>query len=476
MEGLKNHINGYLVEGIWSEGGMSTLFLAHNPITHEPLLVKTLPILREKNTLAQERLENEAAILSKCHHPNIPTLLSHGTYKNEPFLALEFLKGASLRNILDQHPVPLKKALSLLLKLASAVSYLHSLGFAHRDLKPENIFLTDEGELKLIDFGLAAPLDTKGRLDYFEGTPFYMSPEAIQESSISTIERDIYAVGMIAYEMILGRITHGKVLLAFLPKGLQKIIAKALLPNPKERYASIQEFSNAIADYLNNESNVQEFHGSDYFFELFEQATKAEKKLHRDLEPREIEECSIETSCTMNRCGLYVATFKKENEIGFIALESTQKGLEGLLASYSFHYILSSIEDESLFTRFASSFERVKKDFSMKGTWGVLNTDTFELQYHTENNGMLLVASKDRPYLTLVESTTKLAENDRIVFIGFHPSPEPEVVQQVLLETEQTPLPKQAETLVQKLQIKNTWLEAEHPVCLLVLIGKKQYK
>ena len=112
----------------------------------------------------------------------------------------------------------------------------------------------------------------------------------------------------------------------------------------------------------------------------------------------------------------------------------------------------------------------------MKGTWGVLNTDTFELQYHTENNGMLLVASKDRPYLTLVESTTKLAENDRIVFIGFHPSPEPEVVQQVLLETEQTPLPKQAETLVQKLQIKNTWLEAEHPVCLLVLIGKKQYK
>ena len=530
MKKLQQHINGYPIEGIWAEGGICSLYLAQNPITHEHLLVKTLSQDHQNDSFLQDRLSHEVLILQKCQHPNIVSLLQHGTYKGRPFLALEFLRGASLKKILAQHPVPLKTALNLLIEICSAVEYLHSLGFAHRDIKPENVFITDQSHAKLIDFGLAAPLDKPNTQvhpaqNHFEGTLFYMSPESIQNSSLSTKARDIYSLGMMAYEMILGRVTHGKVLLAFLPKGLQKIVAKALQPDPNARYLTIEEFKKALQAYLEGTTLEEEHHGSDYFFTIFEQSSTLEKKLLSTLAPREVTDSAFATSCTINRYGMYAATLQDQSERGFFIMECKQKGIEGLLASYLCHYLLDSMKRQPLWERFKSIQETLSRSFPVQCIYGVLNTD-LTLQYHTDESMLLLLARKNGAYQPLlypnklknrnlpqptleiqdhrnspghpqgdgddliardvgegktdsstclgIESKVALQKEDRLIALGFYPTIQADILQNCLDETEEIPVTQQAEILLQKLRIKRTWLEEEHPVCVLVLIAKMQ--
>ena len=123
----------------------------------------------------------------------------------------------------------MRRALEIILQVAYALLHLHSHGVIHRDLKPENILITEEGEIKVIDFGIAQLHEEEKNVtdaDRFLGTPNYMSPEQKEDPSSVTFSSDIYSLGVILYELILGKLSFGIINLIALPKGLKKICCK----------------------------------------------------------------------------------------------------------------------------------------------------------------------------------------------------------------------------------------------------------
>jgi serine/threonine protein kinase len=488
------HIGGYQIEGVWAEGGLCMLYLALNPITHEHVLIKTLSPLHQNNADAKVRLSNEAHILSLCNHSNISKMYAHGTWQGGPFLVLEFIRGASLNKILKHNPIPTKRALDLLLELCYAVSYLHSLGFVHRDLKPENILVNDQGHIKLIDFGLAYSLQEDEKEDFssffaYEGTPSYMSPEAMKETTIRTIERDIYALGVIAYEMILGRISFGKIILALLPKGLQPIIAKAVQPYPHHRYTSVTELVQALLAYSESNSLIKEKHGSDYFFELFEQAETAQKKLILSLAPQEVTNGSIALSYGMGQYGCYAASLQRDDEKGFFAVEFPKKGIDGLIASYKCHYTLQMLNSK-VKTPLLALWKSLEKELEIENPVRFVSisvTKDRHLSYSIKDWGELFIVRPQKETFTLIpllseQSNTKqtLFPNDTIVFAGYQkqeveytPSrpalPIPIQISEIILETASIPPSKQSHNILQRLRMKEEWMNREYPLCILAL-------
>lgn len=493
-------IDGYHIEGIWAEGGLCTLYLAMNPITHDHVLIKTLSTAHQHNADAEARLINEARVLSLCNHPHIAKMYAHGMWKDGPYIVLEFIRGASLRKVLRHNPIPIKRALELFIEICYAVSHLHSLGFVHRDLKPENILITDQGQIKLIDFGLACSCAEKAEKEDFssffayEGTPVYMSPEAMKESALSTIERDIFSLGIIAYEMILGRISYGKVILSLLPKSLQPIIAKALQPYPDNRYHSVHECIQAILPYMESEELIKEKHGSDYFFELFEQAEKAQKTLHSSLSPREAKSGSIALSGGIEQYSLYAASLQEKEEVGFFAVEFAQKGIEGLIASFMCHYLLQMLRKEprtSLHELWQQLHMKLVKERSIRCSYLTVGKEG-RLTYWLEEWGdLFLIRSLDssrtlqalpRGYASFLQ---KLSPEDTLVFVGYElPTPSPvettafiplsDVIQSIILETASIPPSKQSPNVLQRLRMKGDWMHKDHPLCVIALNGSQE--
>lgn len=248
-------IGPYTIEGLLEKGGMSVLYLGTHPETKEPTTIK---VLSEKFLTQPDIVEQflkEAEIISLADHPNIVKLYGHGKWEGGLYIAMEFIQGISLRQYILQTPLSLKRALEVTLDIAHALCHLHTHGIIHRDLKPENILINENGTVKVIDFGIAQllterqPGEEGGRL---LGTPVYMSPEQRKNPANLSYPSDIYSLGIITYEIVLGRLSHGQVHLSLMPKGLQKILARALQPNVEDRYQDIVDFISDISSYLNS--------------------------------------------------------------------------------------------------------------------------------------------------------------------------------------------------------------------------------
>ena len=248
-------IGPYVVEKILTHGGMSYIFLAKHPTTGETVVVKVLRNKYLKDKEALTRLLNEARILGVTSHPNIVKLYDLGQWENGLYVAMEFVQGASLRKFLIKTPISHKRALEIVLQISYALLHLHSHGIVHRDLKPENVIITESGDIKLIDFGLAQFLQaqdmdkiTQGRMIF--GTPNYMSPEQKQASDNISYGSDIFSLGIITYELYIGHGCYGVVRMDLIPYALREILDKALKINPEERYTEITTFIADITKYL----------------------------------------------------------------------------------------------------------------------------------------------------------------------------------------------------------------------------------
>jgi hypothetical protein len=149
----------------------------------------------------EKRLVAEAEIAARLSHPGIVTILDVGRSEKGAWLVQEFLVGRTLASKLDDGPLPLREALALEMKVASALSYAHGHGVVHRDLTPSNVFLCEDGQVKLLDLGMAQAF---GRRKLDGGTPDYMAPE--QAQALPEDERvDVYALGVLLYRMLTGR-------------------------------------------------------------------------------------------------------------------------------------------------------------------------------------------------------------------------------------------------------------------------------
>lgn len=331
---LPRRIGGYKIESLLNKGGMSLLYLGIHPETHEPLAIKVLLPKYLSNPEMVERFMREAEIIELTDHPNIVKLFGHGKWAGGVYIAMEFIQGISLRQMILQEAMSLKRALEVILQISYALTHLHAHGIIHRDLKPENILLTAQGGVKVIDFGISQMhTEKEGSKTRVMGTPVYMSPEQREDPLHVSFSTDIYALGIITYELILGRLCHGVVHLSDMPRGLQKILSKALQPKPEDRYEDIVDFIRSLSTYLSSKELQKDMRGSDYLGELSENLKEAQVLLiPRDLPKWTRLEMALASNCSTALSSVYYDFFQLRDGVYNIVMgESLLTGVEGLL-------------------------------------------------------------------------------------------------------------------------------------------------
>jgi hypothetical protein len=282
-EKLPEKIGPYKIESLLEKGGMSYLYLATHPETKDPITIKVLFPEFASNPEMVQRFLREAAIIELADHPNIVKLYGQGKWEKGLYIAMEYIQGISLRQYLLRNLISLKHALEIVMEISMALCHLHAHGIIHRDLKPENILVTDSGGIKVIDFGIAQLLtdhqrDAQARTRII-GTPIYMSPEQKNDPESTSYPSDIYSLGIIAYELVLGKLSHGQIHLSIMPKGLQKILAKSLQQNPSDRYQDIVDFMTDVSTYLHSPALLKENKELDPLSDLSESLRQAQLSL-----------------------------------------------------------------------------------------------------------------------------------------------------------------------------------------------------
>jgi serine/threonine protein kinase len=329
-------IGPFIIEGFYRQGSMSLLYIAKAPDHGEPVIVKVLQAPYLARTDAVARFQTEADVLAKTDHPNIIKLIKQGTWEQGLYIAMEYIQGESLRDWIIYHPLSLRRAVEMILEIAYAVCHLHTHGVIHRDLKPENILVTEAGTPKLIDFGIVQRLaetcyeGPKG--SQFIGTPIYMSPEQRDDPQSVTYASDIYSLGIIAYEIILGRLSHGQLHLSLVPKGLQKILSRALQSQQENRYQDVVDLISDLSAYMNSQQIQDESHLSDHLSELIDhlhQAQLAMLPLQSPTWPQI--ELGVASFRGPGVSGVYYDFFEmQEGCFAVVLAEPIAKGVEGL--------------------------------------------------------------------------------------------------------------------------------------------------
>ncbi|TXI35578.1 MAG: serine/threonine protein kinase [Nitrosomonas sp.] len=329
-------VGPYVVEGLYREGGMSLLYLTTHPATRDPVIVKVLkPHLRSNPEVVQKFI-NEAKILQIADHPNIVQLYAYEESEEGPYIALEFIQGQSLHTVIENNPLSLRHSVEFILEIAYALCHLHTLGVIHRDLKPENILVTDQNMIKLIDLGVAQMLSAPHQdpaSHHLVGTPIYMSPEQHSDPTSVSYASDIYSLGIIAYELVLGRLSHGQVHLALLPKGLQKIIAKTLQKKIEDRYQDVVDLITDLSAYLNSANLEKERKGADQLSDLSMNLQHARMLLLPNQVPAwPLTDIGVSLYRSAGVSGIYYDFIELPDEqYSIVMAEPSSKGIEGVI-------------------------------------------------------------------------------------------------------------------------------------------------
>lgn len=252
-------IGPYKVEAQLSTGGMSYLYLGIDPKDRTPLAIKVLSPKYLAHKEMVDQFLKEAEIIALTDHPNIIQLRGQGEWENGLYIAMEFVQGISLKQFIMQQNFSPRTCLEIVLQVAYALLHLHTHGVIHRDLKPENVLITEGGSVKVIDFGIAQMMHDVGhafssKQGQFLGTPSYMSPEQRKNPLTVTYATDIYSLGVITFELLVGKLSFGSIQYSLLPEELQHIVKKALAQDLSERYQDIVDFITDITTYLKEEN------------------------------------------------------------------------------------------------------------------------------------------------------------------------------------------------------------------------------
>ncbi len=216
---IAEQISHYRIISKLGAGGMGEVYRARDDRLGRDVAIKVLPADFAKDADRLRRFEQEALATSALNHPNILTVYDIGTHEGAPYIVAELLVGEELREHLNHGAIASRKAIEYATQMASGLAAAHAKGIVHRDLKPENIFITEDGRVKILDFGLAKLRPQSGRLDsgsdvqtqkaltdpgVVMGTVGYMSPEQVRGQDTDH-RADIFSFGVMLYEMLAGR-------------------------------------------------------------------------------------------------------------------------------------------------------------------------------------------------------------------------------------------------------------------------------
>ena len=207
---LNKTINGYTIKRKLGEGGMAEVWYAENGIG-KPAAVKLLKYKFCADETVVERFQNEAKVMVKLNHPNIRQVYDYALFEGRPCIIMEYLEGQDLKTLVKKHGAfDSDTAANYWSQIVAALNYTHGKGVVHRDIKPSNIFVTDEGQIKLLDFGIAKVRDavTGTQTGQKLGTLVYMSPEQIMDSKHVDYRTDIYSLAVTFVHLLTGRVPY----------------------------------------------------------------------------------------------------------------------------------------------------------------------------------------------------------------------------------------------------------------------------
>ena len=270
----ETHLGPYeLLEELGS-GGMSTVYRAYQPSMDRQVAVKVIRSSLIHDTNSRERFQREARLIARLEHPHIVPVYDFDGGHEPPYIVMRYIRGSTLKDVIRSETgvrkLPVSDVIYLLQQIGSALDYAHRQGVIHRDVKPSNIILDLDGNAFLSDFGIArfageAGLTATGAL----GTPAYMSPEQATGMGEIGTPADIYSLGVVAFELLVGFLpfeAETSMALAFkhlheppprpsdrnaaLPAGVDDILERALAKQPGERYETASEFVLSLASVL----------------------------------------------------------------------------------------------------------------------------------------------------------------------------------------------------------------------------------
>jgi serine/threonine-protein kinase len=203
-------VDHYEIIHMLGHGGMNRVYLARDVVNQQQVVLKIPNDDLIGNIAVFERYQRESEIGSRLNHPHVQHLLNVDEKRSDQYLVVEYIQGRTLREVLEEHApalLPLDEVLRITKQICDALGYCHEHGVFHRDIKPENVMILENGDVKIIDFGVAllegARRVTWRGLSGTVGTPDYMSPEQLRGER-GTAGSDIYAVGIMLYEMLCG--------------------------------------------------------------------------------------------------------------------------------------------------------------------------------------------------------------------------------------------------------------------------------
>jgi len=268
----------YRIDKVLGVGGMGVVVAATHLQLDQKVALKFMLPQGVANQSLVERFSREARAAVRLKSDHVARVLDVGTLPwGAPFMVMEFLEGDDLGSVVENEgPMPVERAVDCVLQACDAVAEAHSLGIVHRDLKPRNLFLTRRNDgralVKVLDFGISkqkadSDMSLTGTTEVI-GSPYYMSPEQLKSSKAADERSDIWALGVILYELIIGKVPFlaesvtaltamvlteapppANLMRPDVPRGLSQVIARCLEKNPAARYASVAALAAALEQF-----------------------------------------------------------------------------------------------------------------------------------------------------------------------------------------------------------------------------------
>ncbi len=296
---LKKIDNRFIIHTSIGSGGYASVFLASDLISRELVAIKILNAKISINDKNYKMFCQEAMTLAAISNPHVVKIYSSGIYDDKPYLVMEYVKGSSIKDLIKEHGYLLiEEVYNYMLQIIDGLECCHNANIIHRDIKSQNIIKKSDGTVVLLDFGIASITDDDKNLykneDSIIGTPQYLAPE-IAKTFKATIQSDIYALGILMYEMFSGKYPYNikkddnkieivkmhiscpfpsiRKICPNVPIDFEQIINKCCQKSPDKRYQSVNEIRNDLQkafDNYKNPSKKKKF----FLFKLFKGKNK----------------------------------------------------------------------------------------------------------------------------------------------------------------------------------------------------------